>query len=94
MGLASVEGVFRRPPDVIRRVEVGLADLEVDDVAALRFQRSGSGEHLEGGFGSQSLHARCEVHVRARYGPVCPGVKWAACGRVALESEPELQIPG
>jgi hypothetical protein len=48
--------------DVVRRVEVGLADLEVDDLAALGLEGPGPGQHLERRFGAEAGHAVCESH--------------------------------
>jgi hypothetical protein len=51
---------------VLRRAEIRLADAEIDDVAALRGERIGAGEHgegvlladaVEGGDGLQQAHA-------------------------------------
>ncbi len=61
-GPAVVERLFGRLLDVRRRREVGLPDLEVDDVAALRLERAGPGQHLEGGFGPDPGHAFGELH--------------------------------
>ena len=43
--------------DVARRVEVGLADLQVDHVAAGRLERTGARGGLEGGLRPDPLHA-------------------------------------
>ena len=43
--------------DVRGRREVGLADAEIDDVAALGGQRVGARQHLEGAFGAEARHA-------------------------------------
>ena len=51
-----------RLADVGRRVEVGLADLEVDDVAAGGLERPGAGGGLEGGLGPDRRHAPGELH--------------------------------
>ena len=50
---AVVEGPLGRVADVGGRVEVGLADLEVDDLLALPLEGLGAGQHLEGGLGTQ-----------------------------------------
>ena len=42
------ERLHRRLDDVLGRAEIGLADAEIDDVAALRGKRIGAGEHGEG----------------------------------------------
>ena len=46
------------------RVEVGLADLEVDDVAARRLEGAGAGRGLERGLGSEAGHSVGESHAR------------------------------
>src|SRR4030095_7019233 len=45
--VAVAEGLDRRFDDKIRRPEIGLADAKIDDVAALRDQGIGAGEHRE-----------------------------------------------
>ena len=47
--------------DMRRRLEVGLADAEVDDVLALALERVGAGEHLEGRLRSQPVERRHEL---------------------------------
>ena len=51
------ERARRRLGDVARRVEVGLADLQVDHVAAGRLERAGARGGLEGGLRPDPLHA-------------------------------------
>ena len=57
MGVAGVEGLSRRVDDVPGRVEVGLADLEVDDLAALRFECPRASEDLKRRLGTEARHA-------------------------------------
>ena len=59
---AGVERRLRGLPDVGRRVEVGLAELEVDDRAALRLERAGAGGHLEGALGADGVHPGRDPH--------------------------------
>ena len=47
--LPPLIAVDRRLLDVVRRVEVGLADPEPDDVAASRFERARHVRHRDGG---------------------------------------------
>ncbi len=47
--------------DVGRRLEVGLADAEVDDVLALALERIGARQHLEGGLRSQPVQCRHQL---------------------------------
>src|SRR5205823_2866954 len=63
MGRALVEGPLRRLADVRRRVEIGLADLEMDDVAALRLEGPRPGGNLECGLGADHAHALGDPHV-------------------------------
>jgi hypothetical protein len=56
VGGAAAQGLHAGLDDVGGRVEIGLADLEVDDVAALGFQRPRPHQHLEGGLGAQARH--------------------------------------
>ena len=46
--MAVAQRLDRRLDDELGRAEVRLADAEVDDVAALRRQRVGAGQHGEG----------------------------------------------
>ena len=46
--VAVAQRLHRRLDDEVRGAEVGLADAEIDDVAALRRQRIGAREHREG----------------------------------------------
>ena len=57
MGKALAQRVNPRVDDVGRRVHIGLANLEVDDVPALTFHGAGTHQHLEGGFSSQPRHS-------------------------------------
>ena len=60
--------------DVLGRLEVGLADAEVDDVLALALQVGGAGQHLEGGLGAQALQVRHELQHGVSPFSVRPGV--------------------
>ena len=57
MGEALVQGVACRLDDVARGIEIGLPDLEMDDVAALCLQRARFHQHFEGGLGAETRHA-------------------------------------
>ena len=46
---------------VRRRIEVGLADLQMNDVLALTLQRARFVQYLERGFGAQARHAAGEL---------------------------------
>ena len=50
--------------DIIRRAEIGLADPEIDDRLALRFQRLGPTQYLERRFRSQASNPFSKLHVR------------------------------
>ena len=52
--LASLERGHSGGHDGRRRVEIGFADLEVDDVASVRLERAGAGEDLECGLGPEA----------------------------------------
>ena len=62
VGPAVVERPLRRFADVGRRVEIGLADLEVDDAPTGGLERPGAGRGLEGGLGADRRHAPGELH--------------------------------
>ena len=64
--LARSERRGRSLPDVERRVEVRLADLEVDDLAALPLELARPGEHAERRLGSEPLEAVGEAGRRGR----------------------------
>ena len=57
VGPALVQGLGGGLDHVGGGVEVGLADLQVDDVFALGFQGPRLDQHFEGGFGAQARHA-------------------------------------
>jgi hypothetical protein len=98
---ALLECLGRRLADELRRVEVGLADLEVNDLAAGRLERARTREHLERGLGSQTAHAVCERHpllLREAHGearglprsPACAGSSPASIAPVS--GRPFIQI--
>ena len=61
--------------DVRRGWKVGLADLQVDDVATLGLELARLGEHLEGGLGADLAHAVRQFHaaiLSRRTGPGRP----------------------
>ena len=60
---AVAQGVDAGLDDVGGRVEVGLADLEVDDVAPLRLERAGADQDFKRGFGPEPLHSGRESHL-------------------------------
>ena len=62
MGIALAERPLSRFDDVRWSWKVGLADLEMHDVAALRFQLARLGQNLESGFGTDLIHPAREFH--------------------------------
>ena len=56
MGVAALEGICASLNDISRCVEIGLTDLEVDDVSALCLKPLGLGQDLEGGLGTKAPH--------------------------------------
>ena len=56
--MAVAQGLHRGLNDKIGRAEIGLADAEVDDVAALRRQGVGPGKHSEGVFLADAIESR------------------------------------
>ncbi len=62
LGPALVERAFARLDDVPGRGEVGLADLQVNDVPALLFEGPGPRQHFEGRFGPDPGHFLREFH--------------------------------
>src|SRR5437667_4145300 len=79
MGEALVQGIGCRTDDVARGIEIGLADLEMDDVAAFCLERSRFHQHFEGGLGAETRHALGEAEFarggfyHARSTPLLPG---------------------
>src|SRR5450759_4014046 len=61
MSEAFVQRVCRRVDDIARRIEIGFADLEVNDVATLRLQRFRLHQHFERSFSAETRHARGEA---------------------------------
>ena len=61
VGVVGVHRPVGRLDDVVGRREVGLADLEVDDALALRLQRAGPRQDLEGTLGPEVLHPLGEL---------------------------------
>ena len=57
MGLPALEGGNPGRDDGGRCIEIGLADLEVDDVAALRLECPRLCEDLERGFRPETRHS-------------------------------------
>ena len=47
--------------DVARRIEIRFADFEMNDIAALCFQRLRFHQHFERGLGAETRHARRET---------------------------------
>src|SRR5690349_9169020 len=66
MRLAGVERPLGRLAGLGGRVEVRLADLEMDDVAALRLEGSRPGGDLERGLGADVAHPFGDAHLRLR----------------------------
>ena len=58
-----VERALRSCSDVDRRVKVGLADLEMNDLSSAGFELARPSGRLEGRFGSQVVHPPGEAHV-------------------------------
>ena len=56
--MAVAQRLDRGLDDVIGRAEIGLADAEIDDVAALRGQRIGARQHGEGVFLADAVERR------------------------------------
>ena len=66
MGLARANRLGGRLADMGRRVEIGLADLEVDDVPALALEHFGLREDAEGCLRAEPFEARGEGGCRGR----------------------------
>ena len=62
MGVTIVQGALGGFDDVRRCREIGLADLQMDDVPPLGLELAGLGEHLKRGFGADLVHPLGEFH--------------------------------
>jgi hypothetical protein len=62
MPRSAFQRVDRGLANEARRVEVGLADFEMNDLLPLLFERARALQHLERGLGSQATHALRERH--------------------------------
>jgi hypothetical protein len=64
--------------NVLGGVEIGLADLQVDDLSTLRFEGASPGQNLEGRLGTESTHPSCQAHgfllCEFCAGPHCPAL--------------------
>jgi len=60
--VAVLDGLDARLRDVVERGDVRLADLQVDDVAALRFQRLRARQHMISAFRLQIANTIGEFH--------------------------------
>ena len=60
--VAVEERLPGRLDDMVGRREVGLADAEIDDIAALGGERLGAGENLEGALGAEARHVLGQSH--------------------------------
>src|SRR5262249_49237640 len=64
VGVAGAERRRRRVDDVGRRVEIGLTDLQVDDLPSLGLEGARSCEHLERRLRPQPAHPFGQLHCR------------------------------
>jgi hypothetical protein len=56
VGPAALNGGDAGVANIWRRVEIGFADFQVDDVASLRLKRSRADEDFEGRFATEPAH--------------------------------------
>ncbi len=56
MGVALTKGLHTGFNNVLGRIEVGLADLQMNDLLALGFQHPGFRQHFESGLCTQIHH--------------------------------------
>src|ERR1041385_5496232 len=59
---AFVERLFSRGNDVRGRWKIGLPDLQVNHVLALRLQGTGTHQNVESRFDADAGHSFCELH--------------------------------
>jgi len=60
--LAVAQASYPGLDDVGRRIEIGLADLQVNDLPALGFQGLGLSQNLERSFCAEPGHTLCQLH--------------------------------
>jgi hypothetical protein len=60
---ALVEGLNGSIDYVAWGLEIGFANLQMDDITPLRFKRFGADENLESGFSADSRHGGGKLHV-------------------------------
>src|SRR4051812_8631388 len=61
MSEAFVERAASGVDDISRCIEIGFANLKMNNVAALCFQRPRLNQNFEGGLGAETRHALCEA---------------------------------
>ncbi len=82
VGVAVAQRAHAGLDDVLRRPEVGLADLEVDHAPAGRLERLRPRQHLERGLGPEPAHALRQPDCHGRsFCPVSRRARSAACRR-------------
>ena len=62
VGPAFVERFLARVDNMLRSGKIGFADFEMDDVASLRFERAGTHQYIESGFGTDPRHSLSQFH--------------------------------
>src|SRR5205814_1015655 len=82
VGKTLVQGIGRRPDDVARRIEIGLADLEMNDVAAFCLQRARFHQYFESGLCAETRHTLGE----AKFVGVFHRTKIMGAGNLSLNS--------
>ena len=82
--VAVAQRLDRRLDHVVGRLEIRLADAQVDDVAALGLELLGAGQHLEGALGAEPRdRSRGLQHIRSSRVPACDWKTGANLGQRA-----------
>jgi hypothetical protein len=66
------ERLAARLDDVLRRPEIGRADVQMDDGAPFALERGDAVDDLEGGLGAEAVHAAGEFQARFQVRHVKP----------------------
>ena len=62
VGIALLQSANAGVNDMLWSIEVGFANLQVDDFPALGLERPRLGQYLESGLGAQVVHSFCQGH--------------------------------
>src|SRR5688572_24827748 len=88
MGETLVERIRRRPDDVGRRIEIRLADFEMNDVASFRFERPRFHQDFERGLRPETRHSPGQTKFGGRIHPVFS--RWRSYAKIVALAIPPV----